>query len=159
MGFGVLIFLTLIAFALTMTTLKSSRNINDEITNLYSPSVDALEELNLLVTRSKMLVSSWIHIQKESEDKLKLKKLVYDEYPQLHVRLNQLASEWDKEDRENLSAVFSLISLLSSISRMCCFIRANISYREKVSLTVVPFSSSLSRLIFPSINSTYLATM
>ncbi|MEK6616639.1 MAG: histidine kinase, partial [Bacteroidota bacterium] len=72
-GFGTLIFLTFVAFGLTLITLTKSRQINDKITTLYTPSVNALQELNILVIRSKMLISNWVNIQQEDhEDKEKL---------------------------------------------------------------------------------------
>src|ERR1035441_7552153 len=87
-GFGTLILLTFIAFGATLFTLNDSSQINDRITNLYTPSVSALQELNILVVRSKMLVSNWISTQIESEDKGKLKKLIKEEYPDLKKRVS-----------------------------------------------------------------------
>ena len=79
MGLGSLIFFTFVAFGLTLITLTESRQINDKITNLYTPSVSALQELNSLVIRSKMLISNWINIQQvDHEDKEKLRKLIKD---------------------------------------------------------------------------------
>jgi len=111
-GFGILIFLTLLAFALTTATLKESRDINYKITNLYTPSVDRLQQLNLLVVRSKTLLTSWVNIQKDSEDKGKLKKLIYDEYPELKKQIAALAVEWNAENQNNILTVFSLIEKL-----------------------------------------------
>ena len=108
-GFGILIFLTFVAFGATLITLNDSRQINDRITNLYTPSVSALQELNIIVVRSKMLISNWINIQIESEDKDKLKKLIKDEYPELKKRVNALAKGWNKEDKESISSIFNIL--------------------------------------------------
>jgi serine phosphatase RsbU (regulator of sigma subunit)/HAMP domain-containing protein len=114
LGFGILIFLTLFAFGLTMLTLRESREINNKITEIYTPSVSALKELNLLVVRSKTLINSWVNIPKESEDKVTLKKLIYEQHPPLKVRINQLAAspEWNDSDRNDIAAIFSLIDQL-----------------------------------------------
>ncbi|MBI4945881.1 MAG: SpoIIE family protein phosphatase [Bacteroidetes bacterium] len=108
-GFGILIFLTFIAFGTTLITITDSRQINDRITNLYTPSVSALQELNILVVRSKMLVSSWIIQQQEHEDKEKLKKLIKEEYPELKKRINELVGGWHKEDQESISSIFNIL--------------------------------------------------
>src|ERR1035437_832503 len=108
-GFGILIFLTFVAFGATLITLNDSRQINDRITNLYTPSVSALQELNIIVVRSKMLISNWINIQIESEDKDKLKKLIKDEYPDLKKRVNDLAKGWNKDDKESISSIFNIL--------------------------------------------------
>ncbi|TND00897.1 MAG: response regulator with CheY-like receiver, AAA-type ATPase, and DNA-binding domain [Bacteroidetes bacterium] len=108
LGFSVLIFLTLLAFGLTLITLRQSREINEKITNLYTPSVDALEEMNLLVVRSKMLVTNWVNTQAFSEDKPKLKKLIQTEYPELKRRVLALSKEWSTDNIEDVNSIFSL---------------------------------------------------
>ena len=85
-GFGSLIFMTFVAFGLTLLTLNKSREINDQITNLYTPSVSVLQELNIQVVNSKMLIANWVNVQIESEDKEKLRKLITMEYPDLKKR-------------------------------------------------------------------------
>ncbi len=106
-GFGTLIFLTFMAFGLTMITLTESRKINSQITNLYTPSVSALQELNILVVRSKMLTANWVSIQQVNhEDKDRLKKLIKEEYPDLKKRVNNLAKDWNKDDKESIATIF-----------------------------------------------------
>ncbi len=107
-GFGTLIFLTFVAFGLTLLTLNSSRDINDKITNQYTPSVSALQQLNNLVIRSKMLIANWVNVQTENDDKGKLKILIKEEYPGLKKTLNALAQEWNKDDKESIGSIFNL---------------------------------------------------
>ncbi|MFH1005690.1 MAG: SpoIIE family protein phosphatase [Bacteroidota bacterium] len=115
-GFGILIFLTLFAFGLTMVTLIESRQINDKITNLYTPSVSALQELNILVVRSKTLISNWINIQQtEHEDKNKLKNLIKQDYPALKDRINILAKKWNKDDEESITFIFNSLNELFAL--------------------------------------------
>ncbi|HEY4798105.1 MAG TPA: HAMP domain-containing protein, partial [Bacteroidia bacterium] len=111
-GFGTLIFLTFVAFALTLITLTESRKINDRITNQYTPSVSALQDLNILVVRSKMLIANWVNVQIESEDKDKLKILIKEEYPVLKKRVGELAKEWNKDDKETIGNIFKLLDEL-----------------------------------------------
>lgn len=116
-GFGVLVFLTLGAFALTILTIRDSSRINDRITNLYNPSVSDLRELNVLVIRSKMLINSWVKTQNESEDKGKLKNLIYEQYPDLRIRIKTLAAEWSDEERTSMDAIFALIEKLFDLHK------------------------------------------
>jgi len=98
-GFAILIVLTLFAFWLTTITIRESSAINDKITTIYTPSVNALRDLNVLVINSKMLISNWVNIQGESEYKPKLKKLIYEEYPHIKNRVNELARNWNQDEQ------------------------------------------------------------
>ena len=109
LGFGSLILLTFIAFGLTLLTLTESRKISDKIQNQYTPSVSALQELNILVVRSKMLIANWVNIQIESEDKQSLKALIKDEYPALKKEVGKLAEEWNKDDKETIRSIFNFL--------------------------------------------------
>jgi len=121
LGFAVLILLTLIGFGATLLTLKKSSSINREINQLYTPSVGALRELSLMVVRSKMLIENWLHTQKDSEDKGKLKKLLQGEYPQLKDKILSLAynktrekdlPEWSDTAKAEIMAILSLTDKL-----------------------------------------------
>ncbi len=107
-GFGILILLTLIAFGLTLYTLKSSRAINERITNLYTPSVNSLQKLNTLVAKSKGYIHSWISNPNPSEDKKSLRSLIILQYPNLKDDLKKFATEWNQEDRDSLLNIFLL---------------------------------------------------
>jgi len=111
-GFGSLIFLTFVAFGLTLITLADSREINDKITNQYTPSVTALQKLNNLVVRSKMLITNWVNVQIDHEDKDQLKSLIQNEYPQLKKEVNTLAQEWNKDDQRAVTYIFGILDEL-----------------------------------------------
>jgi len=113
-GFGSLIFLTFVAFGLTLITLSDSRQINDKITNQYTPSVSVLQELNNLVVRSKMLITNWVNVQIDHEDKGKLKKIIAKEYPDLKIRVNTLSQEWNKDDQRAISYIFTMLDELTA---------------------------------------------
>ncbi|MBI2967510.1 MAG: SpoIIE family protein phosphatase [Bacteroidetes bacterium] len=107
-GFGVLIFLTMVIFILTLLTLNESRRINDEITKIYNPSVDLLEDLNLLVVRSKMLINNWVFIQRsdDHEEKKQLRQLVDTLYAEKRKELEAIAKVWKKDEKERLKEIF-----------------------------------------------------
>ncbi len=113
-GFGILIFLTLLAFFLTFNTANTSKEINDEITNVVNPSVDALEELNLLLVQSKMLISKWAYFA-SSDDvdfKARHRQLVFKEYPNIKEKLQKLSENWKSNEQEKLREIFGWLDLL-----------------------------------------------
>jgi serine phosphatase RsbU (regulator of sigma subunit) len=106
LGFGALIFLVLLAFSLTLFTISQGREINDKIANLYTPSVDRLQEMRLMITRSKMFLTNWVKTEKESQDKDKLKHLIDVEYPKLKKELQTLSAGWDPKDEDMMKYIF-----------------------------------------------------
>ncbi len=107
-GFGVLLFFIVIVSYITYNTLNDSIKINDEITNVNSPSVSSLEELKLLTVRSKMLIFNWIYFQSQADhpDKQKLNTLIEREYPHLEKNIKKLAVNWPESDRKKIKQVF-----------------------------------------------------
>ncbi|MCB0818158.1 MAG: hypothetical protein KDB77_11660, partial [Flavobacteriales bacterium] len=59
MGFGLFIFFALLVVVLTNRTLERSREINEQINKVYSPSVDALVRLRNLVVNAHVLIKYW----------------------------------------------------------------------------------------------------
>ncbi len=107
-GFGVLLFFIVIVFYTTYQTLNESIKINDQITDVNSPSVASLEELKLLTVRSKMLIFNWIYFQSHADhpDKEKLNRLIERDYPHLEKSIKKLTIYWKEDDRERIKQVF-----------------------------------------------------
>jgi len=112
-GFGVLLLFTFVVFALTYNTLRESRKINDDIIEKYNPSVQALEDLNLLIVRSKMLILNWISVQiTDDPDKEKLRVLINEEYPVKRETTKKLAVNWSPDEQEQVEEIFEKIESL-----------------------------------------------
>ena len=93
-------------FFLTDNTLIESRKINDQITKLYNPSVHALEDLSTLIIESKMLIMNWVYVQiSDDEDKLRLKELLADDYPDLREDVLALAVKWDIKEQNQITEI------------------------------------------------------
>lgn len=114
LGFGILIFFTLINFIITFITLHKSRKLSDDIIDIYTPSVDALEELNVQILNSNMLISNWVHVQSGDDnfDKQNLKKLINEDYPALKLRIIALSSNWSPEEKSGILKIFQAIDEL-----------------------------------------------
>lgn len=106
-GFGVLIFLVLLAFSLTLITIRKSREINDKITNLYNPSVSALQDMYVLVLQSNTLINNWINTPASSSDKPKLKFLIKFDYPSQRRIIDTLSKGWSQADRRLCDSIFN----------------------------------------------------
>jgi len=112
-GFGILLLFTFVVFVLTYTTLSDSRKINDQITKIYNPSVDVLEDLNYQVGKSKMLIVSWMEIRiSDDPDKEKLKNLIKEDYPQKKEEILELAEYWSNEEQDQIAEVIDKIESL-----------------------------------------------
>ena len=109
-GFGVLILCVIIVFYTTYQTLNSSIKINDDITNVNNPSVASLEDLRLLVVRSKMLIYNWIYYQSNSDhpDKQNLIRLKERDYPFIEKRIVTLSTNWTEKDKKKIAEVFKI---------------------------------------------------
>lgn len=115
LGFAVVIIGTISAFYITNNTFVESQKINEAITNNHNPSIAKLEELKLMIVRSKMLINNWVYQETaaENEDKVALNKLTNKEYPQLKSELETISKLWESEDAKyDLDTLFSSVEVL-----------------------------------------------
>jgi PAS domain S-box-containing protein len=66
----------------------------------YRPSQEAIREFVLLVTRSKMLVTNWVYLSTNEEDKRALKVLQDTEFPALEGKLKKLMTTWESDSQK-----------------------------------------------------------
>lgn len=112
LGFGILIFASLINGLYTYSTLNENQTLNKRILTIYDPSVNKLQELYSLINGSQMLVKNWVYIDKQSDtpDKQKLSDLHEFEFPELLEDLNKIATNWDSVYQNELSSILISIS-------------------------------------------------
>lgn len=113
-GFGILTILTLVIFLTTYVTLTKSSSLNNKITTVYSPSVELLEELDLLLVASKAHITTWIWQQSRPDipDKQALRKAISKDYPKIKSQLIELSKNWSDKNRKELNQAFEDIDLL-----------------------------------------------
>lgn len=113
-GFAILIILTIGAFIATLNTIKTSRRINDEINNIYTPSVNKLELLNQKVVNANRLMQIWLYGGQSSTSAIRpeLKRLLSPEYPTLKKEILEIGKVWDKEKQDNLIEILQDIDNL-----------------------------------------------
>jgi PAS domain S-box-containing protein len=115
-------FIILIAlFILVVSIIFGNGNTIDNVVrssrDIYRPSKDAINEYILLVTRSRMLVTNWVYLQTNSEDKVALRDLQDNDYPALRKRIEKLSSDWDKEQKLRMDTVLHFFDSLVTIQR------------------------------------------
>ena len=113
-GFLILLTLTFVVFALTYDTLRDSEKINEEITHIYSPSIDVLENLNRLVDNSKLLITKWVYVQSSDDipDKARLRELIKTDYPATKKAIQKLSVYWSKSEQKQIENIFQKIESL-----------------------------------------------
>jgi serine phosphatase RsbU (regulator of sigma subunit)/HAMP domain-containing protein len=140
-GFGVLIFLTLVAFLLTNVTLRSSRQKTNQVTGIYTPSVTYLKDLNLLITQTKMLINNWVYYQSAEDipDKKNLHALLEHTYPILRNVIGDFENKWnDPKTKKALDSVFVQIDSLFSQERIIMAqLNSFTSYEDPAALFIV----------------------
>ena len=62
LGFGIITVAVIINAWVTSKTLEKSRNINETIMNVYTPSQEFISDLYTQISDSRMLIKSWVSI-------------------------------------------------------------------------------------------------
>jgi len=112
--FGVLIAIFMACVVFTFFTLNKTITTNNEINTVFTPSVKKVQDIKLLISNSKSLISSWIFVQSDNTDseKIKLNKLVDTEYLLSKEELLKLSANWNAIDKASLDSVFLEIESL-----------------------------------------------
>jgi serine phosphatase RsbU (regulator of sigma subunit)/HAMP domain-containing protein len=131
LGFGIIIFLTTIAFLLTNVTLNDSRKKTDQVTEIFNPSVATLKELDNLLNRSKLLITKWFYVQTgdDAAHKKALRTLLDSEYPSVKEKIKKYSVNWNKDEQESIDAILALIEKMFK------------SYKEDVMATLNSFDT------------------
>lgn len=107
MGFGLFIFFALVVVVLTNRTLERSRVINEQINQVYSPSVDELVRLRNLTVNGHMLIKHWALLESRADapEKTALIEITEKELPGILDRLDTLMAHWDREEVATMSRI------------------------------------------------------
>jgi HAMP domain-containing protein/PAS domain-containing protein len=98
-------------FALTATfsiiTLRNSREAISRSATAINPSVEAIDNFVLMVSRSRMYITNWVLLPVNEADKEALKELHNFEFPALKEKVSKLKKTWQKP--ENIAEIDSII--------------------------------------------------
>jgi PAS domain S-box-containing protein len=150
-------FIILIAlFILVVSIIFGNGNAIDNVVKSsrdnYRPSKDAVNQFILLVTRSRMLVTNWVYLQTNQEDKNALRQLQETGYPALKKEIQGLSQNWDLDQKLRMDTVFNLFDSLVTIQRES--IMANLQTFENYEDPTVKFmaENSIESEVIPITN-------
>jgi methyl-accepting chemotaxis protein len=121
LGFGLVTVAVWINGVLTQNAIQKNQDVNEIITNVYSPSLEWINKMEAQISDSRMLIKSWVHIDKISDtpDKIRLKELHTTDYPLVMDTLTKLSLEWEGAEKILESGTSSKqIALLGEINTM-----------------------------------------
>jgi serine phosphatase RsbU (regulator of sigma subunit)/F0F1-type ATP synthase assembly protein I len=106
-GFGVLLFLTMIAFILTIVTVTKSKQQTESVVSQVTPSVSALKEYNFLLQKSQTLMAKWYYNPSRDDEPFKneLRTLIDKDYPNIKVKITTLSEDWTKDEQEKFKTI------------------------------------------------------
>lgn len=140
-GFGVLIFLTLVAFTLTYFTLRSGRHKTNQVTEVYTPSIAYLKDLRSTIVRSQMLINNWVYNQSSDDNanKKELRQLISNLYPAYRDRITEYEKKWnDGISKKQIDSVFvGIDSLFNQAKIIMTELNSFTSYEDPAALFIV----------------------
>lgn len=106
-GFGILLFLTMIAFILTIVTVTKSKVQTESVVGQVTPAVSALKQFNFLLQKSQTLMAKWYYIQSKDDEPFKneLRSLIDRDYPNIKAKIHSLSSDWTPSEKEKYSNI------------------------------------------------------
>lgn len=121
LGFGVVIFFIVLIFTLTVRNVVSgleifeeSKQLNERITRIETPSVNLVIELSNNIQESKALITKWATEQsrEDNPDKMRLISLMGTDLPRVTKDIDNMKDYWPKEEVVIIDTVFSSINTL-----------------------------------------------
>jgi len=112
-GFGIITIAVIINAWMTINALQKSRSISNSITEIYTPTQFYINELYTKIGDSRMLIKSWVFVDKISDtpDKIRLQELHTTEYSAVMDSLAKLGNAWgDKVFGNGLARLDSSIT-------------------------------------------------
>ena len=113
-GFGVVILFTVVAFIYTNVIITESKRKTDQVVQVVTPSVAALETFHLKLQRSQILITKWFHLQSPDDDPFKkeLRDLIKFQYKDLKKDIDTISVYWTEEEKDEMTMIFSLTDKL-----------------------------------------------
>ena len=118
-GFGSLIVLTIAIFLLTFFTVQRSNEINDEIRSVRTPSMQSLDDLNLLVNQSRGLFYFVVFFPSinEAKEKQELREIHSVKIPTVEKKIEELSQYWNNTEKAEIQKIFQEIEMLISLQQ------------------------------------------
>jgi PAS domain S-box-containing protein len=92
-GFLVLILLFAIIASIIFATVNNINGIVQNSSKIVNPTRDAINDWVTIVHRSRMLITNWVYLSTNDDDKKSLNYIISNEYPDIKERLTKLFKE------------------------------------------------------------------
>lgn len=112
LGFLVLIVAYLVGASLAFYQSARSKALTEKVFANTQPSLSELENLNQLITESKMYSTNWIFLPAKSVEKRRLKDLHGHHIPKSKKNLRALSLQWKTSDRDMLDSICNQLDTL-----------------------------------------------
>ena len=111
LGFGIVTIAILVNIFLIDKTLKKSIEVNENISTIYVPSADLIQQLSDMIVTSKMLIKNWVYIEKQPDtpDKKRLVELQRTELPTIHDKILKIYDTWTPEEQKEYEKIYVTI--------------------------------------------------
>lgn len=115
LGFGLFILVVLGIMLFARHALEESRTTNRQITEIYTPSLQEVKNLDILITHSRNLIMYWTYVQSRDDDgeKAELRHILENELPAQMSRVDSLSVNWAEDEQVTKERVFNNVRRLT----------------------------------------------
>lgn len=96
-GFGLFMLIVAIVFILTRSTLQQNKKLNAKVQEIYTPSIEAIDDLQESISYSRVLIKHWALVQSRPDEKERLElALIMDQtIPYQQMLIDSIAQLWE----------------------------------------------------------------
>ncbi len=117
-GFIVVLSITFFSAIFSSLTIRSNSKTILHVNNDIYPFMDKLSRFEQIVLNSKMLITNWVYLQYNDDDKAELRKLIKEDYPNIKKEiLNALKNAGHEENKKQLMLIFNKMDSLLLIDK------------------------------------------
>ena len=117
-GFLALIALFIVIVVIVIWKGDVIDNVVNSSSKNYRPSQSAIKDFGTMVIRSKMLVTNWVYLQTNADDKNALRQLQDYDYPALKQKITELKSTWESDSQKQwMDTIFLKFDTLLNVQK------------------------------------------
>ncbi len=116
-GFGLFMLIVAIVFTLTRSTLQQNKQLNAKVQEVYTPSLEAIEDLQESVAYSRVLIKHWALVQSRPDEKERreLATIMDQTIPYQQLVIDSIGESWDKRAIEIKDSLYIELDRLDII--------------------------------------------
>lgn len=117
LGFGLFMAFVAVVFIFTRNTLAKNKALNQEVEAIYSPSIEAIEDLDRSIGYSRVLIKHWALTQSRSDEKerVELLKLMDQTVPYQRLLIDSISAQWKSKELAVKDSLFREIDRLDIV--------------------------------------------